>query len=244
MVVVARNARHVRFFGDTAEPAALFEHGIECLSSAAEAVLELSVVVAGRRRQVRFRLKPNREGRIICVTEDITAHGAPAERRALSMDEPLPGVMTSARFVESARRELRRVARHHSPLALVRIELDPPARRPEGDGSPAGAEALRGVVQVLRDGIRDTDLLAHVGAGALAVLLVHTDGEHGRAVIERLRETISIRAAMAQTPSAALTISAGVVEHRSGERLDDLLRRAETALCRAKAAGRDRVCLD
>jgi diguanylate cyclase (GGDEF)-like protein len=242
MAVVARNARHVRFFADTPEPSVLSEQGHRCLVSGTEAVLEAGCVVAGVHRQVRFRLKPNRECRVICVTEDLTERplaAPPSEpSRRLSVSDPLIGVMGAQRFMEAARRELKRVERHSSPLALVRIDID------RCHEAPAGAEALRSLAAVLRAGTRDSDLIARVGDDAFALLLVHTDGEHGRAVTERLRETISIRSAMLQAPEATLTISAGVAEYRPRERLSELLRRAETALCRAKAEGRDRVRLD
>jgi len=242
MVVVARNACHVRFFADTPEPPALSEQGRRCLATGSEAVLEVRCVVAGAHRYVRFRLKPNSEGRIICVTEDLTARAASppleGEMRRLSVSDPLIGVMNQQQFMAAARRELRRVARHNSPLALVRIDLD------RCQDARARVQDLRSVAAVLRAGTRDLDLIARIGDASLALLLVHTDGEHGRAVIERLRETISIRSAMAQTSAAPMTISAGVAEHCPGERLSDLLRRAETALCGAKAEGPNRVRLD
>lgn len=241
-VVVARNARHVAFFADTPEPPELFAQGSRCLTTGTEATVVARCVVAGAARKVRFRLKPSHDGRVICVTENLTERAEdvpPSEAsRPLSVIAPLPGVMSSQRFMEAAQRELKRVARHSSPLALVRIDID---RR---HAAPTGTEALRAVAAVLRAGIRDLDLLARVGDGAFAVLLVHSDGEHGRSVTERLRETLSIRSAMLEDPAAILTISAGVVEYRASESLRDLLRRAETALCKAKADGWARVRLD
>lgn len=242
MAVVARNERHVGFFADTPEPSLLSEHASRCLASGSEAVFEAGCFVGGVHRPVRFHLKPNREGRVICVTEDLTERSVdpspPELSPPLSVIAPLHGVMSAQRFMEAAQREVKRVVRHSSPLALVRIDID---RR---HAARTGTEALRSVAAVLRAGIRDSDLLARVGDGAFAVLLVHTDGEHGRAVIERLRETISIRSAMVQDPESTLTISAGVVEYCSPEPFRALLRRAETALSKAKADGWDRVCLD
>jgi diguanylate cyclase (GGDEF)-like protein len=242
MAVVARNERHVRFFADTPEPSLLSEHGARCLASGSETVFEAGCFVGGVHRPVRFHLKPNREGRVICVTEDLTERSVepspPESSVPLRVIGPLHGVMSSQRFMDAALREVKRVARHSSPLALVRIDID---RR---HAASTGADALRSVAAVLKAGIRDSDLLARVGDGSFAVLLVHTDGEHGRAVIERLRETISIRSAMLQDPASTLTISAGVVEYGSPEPFRELLRRAETALSKAKADGWDRVRLD
>lgn len=248
---VARNERYERIFSGGPPPEELLEQAGLSIQVSSELSFELACETPAAVRQVRFRLQPISPNRVVCVAEDITvAHEAAREvsrqrefLRSASPIDPLTGAMGRRRFMEDARLELRRATRHTISLALVLIDVDRLQELNDTLSSEAGDAALHAVAEVLRSGLRDTDLIARVGGDEFALLLLHTDGQYGRIVTDRLRETVTIRAAMFEDGEIPLTISAGVVEHRAGESLEDLVGRAETALYTAKASGRDRVML-
>ena len=188
---------------------------------------------------------------MICVAEDVTAaHEAAREvarqREALrqaSTIDPLTGAMGRRRFMEDARLELKRARRHQIPIAQVIIDVDRFQDLNDVHGCEAGDDALRAVAEVLRSGLRDTDLIARIGGDEFALLLLHTDGSYGRIVTDRLRETVTIRSSMFDAVRTPMTISAGVAQFSTDEDLESLFARAEAALYTAKASGRDRVML-
>jgi diguanylate cyclase (GGDEF)-like protein len=106
-------------------------------------------------------------------------------------------------------------------------------------GHPVGDKVLVEVAARLRDVTRAGEHLARVGGEEFAWLLPEADAAGAVAAAERARE--AIRA----TPFAlggTLTISAGVCTlAEAGGESRELYRLADTALYRAKAAGRDRV---
>jgi len=252
MRLIAGNDRYNRIFSG-ASPEELLDQAQLSLQVRSELSFELSCQEAASlaTRRVRFRLRPNGTHRVVCVAEDVTAaHELSREvdrqrtlHQSMNLIDPLTGSMGRRRFMEDAQLELKRATRHNISLALVLIDVDRLQELNELYSREVGDAALDAVTEVLHSGLRDTDLIARIGGDEFALLLLHTDGQHGRIVIDRLRETVTIRTAMFEEGELPLTISAGVVEHRAGESLTDLVERAETALYTAKAHGRNRVML-
>ena len=244
--VIASNERYRQMVPRT--PAAAAEHAGHSQKTGAEVAFVETFHAATSTRHLRFRIRAHTAGRLICVAEDITstqeAEREVARQRTLlhrsEAIDPLTGSTGRRRFFREARLELKRSQRHGIPLALILIDLDRFAQLNDVAGYVAGDEALRGVAEVLRSGLRDTDLIGRIGGDAFALLLLHTTGSHSRTVADRLRETVAVRASVGEV---ALTVSAGVAEYRPGESLESLLERAEKGLYVAKAQGRDRVIL-
>ena len=122
------------------------------------------------------------------------------------------------------------------PLSLVLIDLDHFKRVNDTHGHQAGDEVLREVARRLRDCGRRGDVVARVGGEELAWLLPATDLAHGMEAAERLRGRH--RGAATSGPSAVSRPRLGVAQLGPGGPAD-LVRRADLALYRAKAEGRD-----
>jgi diguanylate cyclase (GGDEF)-like protein/PAS domain S-box-containing protein len=125
--------------------------------------------------------------------------------------------------------------------SLVLLDLDRFTTINESLGHAAGDELLVATARRLREACRPTDTVARVGSDEFAVLLAHpAEPESAVGVAERLlgvlRQPIRI-AGHEVYPSA----SVGVVQAAEAATPDALLRDAEVALHRAKAAGGDRV---
>jgi diguanylate cyclase (GGDEF)-like protein len=131
--------------------------------------------------------------------------------------------------------------RHRFPVSVVLLDLDRFKDVNDRYGHPAGDAVLRAVALVVGRGLRQEDMPARWGGEELMVVLPYVDSAGAAVVAKR------IRAAVCATPvglpggeSVVVTASVGVC---GGVGLDpaDMVARADEALYRAKAAGRNRV---
>lgn len=175
---------------------------------------------------------------------DITQRKAREEQlRRLAQTDPLTGLSNRRHFFEQAAQELRRVARYGRPLAVVMLDIDHFKAVNDNCGHEAGDAVLRDVARCLRSALRESDLLGRVGGEEFAALLPETHEAEALVLAERLRTAVS---AAPLGSGLSVTISAGVTGIRGSgaEDLDSALRRADAALYRAKAAGRNQVVLE
>jgi diguanylate cyclase (GGDEF)-like protein len=99
---------------------------------------------------------------------------------------------------------------------------------------------LRHVTAVIGQALRADDALVRFGGEEFLLLLPGIERERGARIAERVRAAVA--AAPVAVPGGQLTtVSIGVAELRPGEARDEVIARADAALYRAKAGGRDRV---
>jgi len=137
-------------------------------------------------------------------------------------------------------------------VALVMVDIDHFKRINDTLGHAAGDEALRALAQILRNTLREGDLVARIGGEEFAVLLPR-DGREVFEVAERLRETVAtttlqITDMFGQHRDMTATISLGMAcsldSERTTESLKNILARADRALYRAKRSGRNCIQVD
>jgi diguanylate cyclase (GGDEF)-like protein len=138
--------------------------------------------------------------------------------------------------------EIARAERHAAPLSLVMIDLDKLKQINDQLGHLAGSAALRGVADVLRHEVRETDLPVRFGGDEFVVVLPHTNERD--AIVFAERALAQVR--RLDVGGGSLSVSVGVASFQSGRREsgEDLLRRADAAAYRAKRSGGGRVCFD
>jgi diguanylate cyclase (GGDEF)-like protein len=140
--------------------------------------------------------------------------------------------------------ELRRAARFRRPVSVLMADLDLLREVNNSHGHLAGDAVLRGVADVLRRELRDYDTAARFGGEEFTVLLPETDGERAHAIAERIRAGVEASeiSLAPRTGTVRATISVGVATFPyDGSSPEDLLDAADTALYRAKLAGRNSV---
>jgi len=107
-------------------------------------------------------------------------------------------------------------------------------------GHEAGDAALRTLATVMREELREQDIIGRFGGEEFVVALPGADRLHAARVAERIRARL--QALAAEDPADALrTVSIGVATLNDGETTSALLKRADKAMYAAKAAGRNRV---
>ena len=134
-----------------------------------------------------------------------------------------------------------RAAAEGSGLAVTLIDIDHFKAVNDRYGHQAGDAVLVHVATTLSDAIRADDILARYGGEEFLLVMggIDTDGAVDR--VDALRHLVRARPVDVGGHSVSVTFSAGVALHVGGQTPEDLIRRADVALYRAKDFGRDRV---
>ena len=168
----------------------------------------------------------------------------------LSLVDSLTGVANRRNFDRALEKEWRRCFRSGHSLALIMIDVDFFKAYNDGYGHQSGDDCLKQVAHLLREALRRPgDLLARYGGEEFAVVLPETPLAGAVIVAENLRaaiESASLPHGHTRVPGGRVTLSLGVasIVPQSEGAMKDLIDRADRALYRAKAAGRNRVAGD
>jgi len=184
-----------------------------------------------------------RVGRAV-ILADVSAHVRLREElRSRAETDPLTGAANRRRFHQALEVECMRFSRNKLPVSVMMIDLDEFKEVNDRYGHPVGDTVLRTVAQLLLLSLRKTDLLARFGGEEFAVLLPETSLAGALLIAERVRETIDQKPILAEGCLLEVSISIGVASHlEESEALPEaLLKKADLALYRAKALGRNRV---
>ncbi len=144
--------------------------------------------------------------------------------------------------------EIKRAARGRQPLTLIMIDIDYFKRFNDQFGHLAGDEVLQQVANLLQGSVnRAGDMVARYGGEEFCIILPNTEGTGGMEIAEGLRRTV-IKAEIPHVEgltSPWVTISLGVSGKipTMSDSVESVIQRADAALYRAKAEGRNRVCL-
>ncbi len=129
-------------------------------------------------------------------------------------------------------------------LSLLVLDVDRFKVVNDSWGHDAGDEVLREFADRIRACTRGIDLVARMGGEEIVVVLPDTALDAARAVAERIREKVEGEPFQIQRGerAIAITVSIGVASRRAGDAGPiEMMKRADEAVYRAKAAGRNRV---
>jgi len=162
-------------------------------------------------------------------------------KRMASVDA-LTGVANLRGVQHFANAALRRAHAQNEPLTVLAIDIDEFKRINDVHGHPTGDRVLREVAHACADALRDGDLLGRIGGEEFLAILPGTLLDHAVDVAERLRRRVETLEIADLPGSVRATISIGVAEMLPHDRdVSALVERADAALYRAKALGRNRV---
>lgn len=160
-----------------------------------------------------------------------------------AIHDPLTGLLNRGYFDTLFEHEIERARRYDHHFAVLMVDADRFKQINDTLGHGAGDAVLKMLGRMLRDGVRDSDILVRFGGEEFVLLLDETDAEAARAKAEALR--LAIAHAPMRAPngtSVPLTISVGIAMYPAdGSSAHALLSCADRRLLAAKQAGRNRV---
>lgn len=130
--------------------------------------------------------------------------------------------------------------RYDTNYSVLTIDIDHFKSINDEYGHSGGDNVLKKFTDLLRQSLRKVDTVFRVGGEEFNVLLPESDLRQAASVAEKIRAVIEKELALY---NKEITASIGVGELKTGESMDDLLKRCDKALYRAKGQGRNRVCL-
>lgn len=167
-----------------------------------------------------------------------------AERKRLEEElehqatrDHLTGAYNRRAFDTAMRKAIRQAERSDNTFSLLIFDVDHFKSVNDRHGHDTGDAILQRLAALVSPTLRSTDLLARWGGEEFAVLLQDTSAKGAAIFAERLRQQI----AETRLHGLAITVSLGIAEYRTGDTSEGMLERADTALYRAKNAGRNRV---
>jgi diguanylate cyclase (GGDEF)-like protein len=170
------------------------------------------------------------------------------ELHKLSQIDGLLGIANRLYFDQSLTKEWRRALRETAPLSVLMIDVDQFKAYNDTYGHLAGDACLKRIAQAVASGLRrPVDLLARYGGEELVVVLPSTPLQGARAVaetiIDKVREAGIAHGASTIAPYVTVSIGAASMVPDEKAQPNDLVAIADSALYKAKAAGRNRFCV-
>lgn len=165
------------------------------------------------------------------------------EMRHAAETDSLTGIANRKHFDATLKEMIEESCVADEPLALIMADIDHFKRFNDKFGHQVGDHVLRLVSLALTQSVRGRDFVARYGGEEFAVILPQTGLSGAMAVAENIREAIASKRLTRKTTGELLgmiTLSLGVAQYRHDEDPDQLVKRADDGLYRAKNEGRNR----
>jgi diguanylate cyclase (GGDEF)-like protein len=160
----------------------------------------------------------------------------------LSTVDPLTSLFNRTFFFAAIGREIARCARSGRGFCLLMMDLDDLKAINDRLGHHHGDRVLRGVGEVIAEGVRRIDTAARYGGDEFVVLLPETDPTGAFVLAEKIRRGVHAMAMDQAVSGSHPSISIGVVSYPGdGRTADELMISADEAMYASKRGGKDRV---
>jgi len=156
--------------------------------------------------------------------------------------DPLTGVNNRRAFYEKTGALWSNTIRHQHDASVMLIDIDCFKQINDAHGHAHGDAVLQATVGILRQSVRQGDVLARWGGEEFIVFMPETSLHEAMVLAERLREAIAAMRVPCETGETAVTASVGVAQKEDAHgTLDALIATADECLYQAKQQGRNRV---
>ncbi len=162
------------------------------------------------------------------------------EINRLAMTDELTGLCNHRHFYGQLEQEFNRTLRYGHPLSLIMLDIDHFKQYNDLNGHLAGDEALRRIAALLRNSTRGVDIVARYGGDEFGIILPETDLQQAWVQAERIRFAMELDVSGEQRASGGERLTASLGAACIGpdmHQVEDLVRVADQALYRSKAAG-------
>ncbi len=159
--------------------------------------------------------------------------------------DELTGVYSIDYFEHQLQQQIAYSLRHVRPLSIVLFAVDYVEELTEGFGREARDGILARVAEVVKEHVREEDVLARYGLAEFALLCRDTPQEAAGFLATRIRQSVESAGLSHAGLELPVTVSLGVAALTlSGDEHSAMVQRAEDALARARATGNCTVVAD
>jgi len=159
----------------------------------------------------------------------------------LSQTDDLTGISNMRAFNEILEKEIAGAARYSYPLSILMIDLDKLKAVNDQYGHNTGSALIRHVARLMKEGVREADILARYGGDEFVILMPHTDTRGAELVAERILELIETHPLNVDGFRLPASVSIGIASYPENVgHPGTLMDKADTALYKSKMSGRNR----
>jgi diguanylate cyclase (GGDEF)-like protein len=159
-----------------------------------------------------------------------------------AIHDGLTGLLVRRHFRERLEEEVNRALRRGSSLVFLMVDLDHFKQVNDTYGHLVGDVVLREVASLIHRAVREIDLVGRYGGEEFAVVLPESGRTFGIQIAERIRQTVEQASLRAYDEQVHMTVPIGVALcPEDASVADHLIDKADQAMYRAKALGRNRV---
>ncbi len=164
---------------------------------------------------------------------------------AMAMQDSLTGLYNHALIIELLDKEIYNATRKNLPVAYAMMDIDHFKRVNDQYGHLAGDYVLKEIARILTASLRKGDPIGRYGGEEFGFILTGIALDQAVILCERVRQTIADFSFTMNGQKIPVTVSFGLAQLQTekAERPNDLIRRADEALYRAKEGGRNRLVL-
>lgn len=170
-------------------------------------------------------------------------HQAYQALRRIALTDHVTGLYNRHYFAEALEREFQMAFRYNLPLACIMCDIDHFRNFNNNYGHATGDWVLRGAAGLMKDNLRQTDIIARYGGEEFVILLTMTDLNEAVNLADRLRYLVEHQTWKSPAGDLYITISYGVaaIPNPAIVQMEQLLEFSDQALYLAKSRGRNRV---
>jgi diguanylate cyclase (GGDEF)-like protein/PAS domain S-box-containing protein len=167
-----------------------------------------------------------------------------SQLRYLADHDVLTGLLNRRRFEEELARQVAYEARYGGGGAVLVLDLDDFKDVNDSLGHRTGDSVISSIAGLLRDRLRESDVLARFGGDEFAILLPAANEEQARITATSLLDAIRRHRVVigGQQIRATTSIGVALLDGASVQSAEELMVRADIAMYEAKESGRDRLC--
>ncbi len=150
----------------------------------------------------------------------------------------LTGINNSRAFMEKAEKEIKRSARYGHPFTVAYIDIDHFKQINDLLGHTQGDILLRTTAKTIKDNLRSTDIVSRLGGDEFAVLLVETNEENTKTILNHIQTKLLD---IVKENNWPVTFSIGAVTSYDAYDLDILIKEADHLMYKVKESGKNNI---
>ena len=163
--------------------------------------------------------------------------------RSFMVRDSLTGLLNHTSIKDQLGREVARAHRLKTPLAFAMIDIDFFKKVNDSYGHSAGDRVIKSLSRLLKQRLRETDIVGRYGGEEFAVILTGTDGPSAVKVLDSIRDAFSRLIHLSEDKEFSVNLSCGVADIGHFGDAITIGDAADKALYQAKQAGRNQVVL-